>query len=271
MDDQRQGGGHGRTEPNLEHRPAIGLDRDPHDPTGGRDAIRPGSGGVDDQGSGHIALPGADMPQSAPPVRREQRRPLDEPGAGALRRAQIGGVERRHVDVAARLLVSGFGPFGPDARHPRRHVGSGQAHHIDALGRELGGESVDRRPFLTPPDRQRGAWRQEGAIRKIRRGPRESREGGGRKRLHPDPAIAFVPEGGRPPGGVNARAILRLDHHHPSVGRERGGEAGARDPGADDQHVGGRGRRIGHGTPHIGWRRECKSARGRDADMVTLW
>src|SRR5690606_12264750 len=115
----------------------------------------------------------------------------------------------------------------------------------------------------------RSARREKGMVGKIAVGARERGIGGGRKRLYADPAIAFVPEGGRTSGGVNAGAILRLDDDDLPVRRERGREARVRDPGADNENVGGMGRRVAHAKAHIGPRGECKP--GGDFNMVTLW
>src|SRR3546814_18072854 len=92
---------------------------------------------------------------------------------------------------------------------------------------------------------------------------RERLERGGRQRLHPGPAIGFVPEGGRAPRRVNARRLLGLDDRHPAVGCEHRRKARPRYARAEEQPIGGGGLRGGHASRKIGTascrERECHS------------
>src|SRR3546814_7833574 len=64
-----------------------------------------------------------------------ERRTQDDIGPGALRRAQIGGVEGGDVDIAARRLAGTLPPFGSQPRNARGKRLAGETFDLPAARR----------------------------------------------------------------------------------------------------------------------------------------
>src|SRR3546814_8452820 len=125
-----------------------------------------------------------------------ERRTQDDIGPGALRRAQIGGVEGGDVEIAARRLAGTLPPFGSQPRNTRGKRLTGETFDLHAARGIFADIGIDRRPFLDPPAGQSASRREDGSLRKVGRGTGEAGERGGRKRADRRPALGFLPEGG---------------------------------------------------------------------------
>src|SRR3546814_15146669 len=89
-------------------------------------------------------------------------------GPGALRRAQIGGVEGGDVDIAARRLAGTLPPFGSQPRNTRGKRLAGETFDLHAARGIFADIGIERRPFLDTPDGQRDPRRAAGSTRKHR-------------------------------------------------------------------------------------------------------
>ena len=166
-------------------------------------------------------------------ARRQQARAEPHRAAGGREPAQIGLVQRRHIDVAAARLHDADGPVGPQARHLGRRV-----HWLQHdLAREPRQQRVAQGRILRPPDMQRTARRQEAAIVKSGIGRLQQRSRRGRQRLHRRTAIGFLPEGDGAAGGVIARLRLHLQDQDPRIRHEMRAQAGPRHAAAHDHDV----------------------------------
>ena len=120
-------------------------------------------------------------------------------------------VEPRHVDIGAGRFPDGRGPDFAQAGHAALQFVTADAMDRRAAIGEEGQEGVEFSGVAFPPDIQRAARAQESVLPQVRtRGDRQRDDLG--------TAVAFFPEGRRPPRRMVTGLVFRLKHKHARTG-----------------------------------------------------